>query len=234
MSISTPRPPAPPQKRGLGCFGCGCLVLVILVILFFALMGGAGYFGYKKALGLTSTAPANLPAATTPDSTFQTTWQKLADFDHDLKDHQPATIKLGADEINAIIAREPNFAKNNVRALVTFTGDEGQIQASVPTSLLAPSMMKLPQDRYFNVTTSFAVGFDSSTKGVTVTLHSLQCGDNVVFSSSSGNQQVVQLYANFLNQSLNTQIRKDPDGALLLDQAKTVEIHNGQLVIETQ
>jgi hypothetical protein len=229
MTISTPRPPAPPKKRGLGCFGCGCLGLVLLILLFVGLVAGSGYVAYNKATGLTSPTPASLPAVTTSDNTFDATRQKLADFDHDVKNHQAATIKLSADEINSFISRDPNLAKNNVHALVTFSGDEAQLQISAPASL-----MKLSGDRYFNVTTSFSPNFDISTKNLNVTLHSLQVGDNVILSPATNNQQMVLLFTGYFNQSLNAAIRKNPDGALLLDQAKSMEIRDGQLVIETQ
>jgi hypothetical protein len=37
-----------------------------------------------------------------------------------------------------------------------------------------------------------------------------------------------------LNQSLNNGIRNNPDAAALLDQTKSIEIKDGELVIQTQ
>jgi hypothetical protein len=37
-----------------------------------------------------------------------------------------------------------------------------------------------------------------------------------------------------ISQALNQEFQKDPEGQLLLQQAKTFEIKNGELLIETQ
>src|SRR5471032_1664829 len=98
MSVSTAPPPAPPKKGGLGCLGCGCLVLALLVILFLGLVAGGTYLVYTKAVGLTSTTPATIPSFNGSDDLYHAAQQKLTDFDHDLKNHQAATIELSADE----------------------------------------------------------------------------------------------------------------------------------------
>ena len=41
-------------------------------------------------------------------------------------------------------------------------------------------------------------------------------------------------YTPILNQQFNAGIRKNSDTAALLDQTRSIEIQNGQLVIETQ
>src|SRR5471032_823507 len=102
MSVSTAPPPAPPKKKGLGCLGCGCLVLALLVILFVGLVAGACYWSYSEVIALTTTTPAAIPSFEGSDDLYQTTRQKLADFNHDVKNHQAATIRLSADEINTL------------------------------------------------------------------------------------------------------------------------------------
>jgi hypothetical protein len=228
MSISTP----PVQKkRGLGCLGCGCVALVLLVILFLALVGGIGYFGYAKTLSFTSTTPAAIPTFNDSDDLFQSARQKVADFDHDVKNHQAATIQLSADEINSLIDHNPDVAKNNLHAFVTLMNNEGRVQASLPTDALSYGMIK---GRYFNLDTSFGVDFDSLTKSVNLIPRTLQFGDKALIGSGSNNEASTRSFAPVFNQSFNNAIRKNPDGAALLDQAKSIEIKDGQLVIETQ
>jgi hypothetical protein len=241
MSISTTPPPAPPKKRGLGCLGCGCLILVLLVILFLGLVGTIGYGCYAEVIAFTSTTPSAVPSFDGGDELYASARQKLADFDHDVENHQAATIQLSADEINTLLARSPNVIKNNIHAFVTLTDNEGRIQANYPTDAMTDGIIK---DRYFSTDTSFEVHFDLQTKSANLTFHALQFGNKVLFgpnsdnhqtnSSAAVNQSFILWFTSILNQSFNAGIRKNPDGAALLDQAKSIEIQNGELVIETQ
>jgi hypothetical protein len=240
MSVSLP-PPAPPKKRGLGCLGCGCLVLALLVILFFGLVAGACYFGYEKMVSFTLPTPASIPSFDGDDNLYQTTLRKLADFDHDVKNHQAATIQLSADEINVLLARSPNVIKNNAHMFVTFMNNEGRLQASLPTDGVTYGIIK---GRYFSTDTSFEVHFDPQTKSVNLIFHTLQFGNKILIGPDSENTQTSanaafsqsfkRSFAPTFNQSFNSGIRQNSDGAALLDQAKSIEIQDGQLVIETQ
>jgi hypothetical protein len=231
MSISTTPPPAPPKKGGMGCLGCGCLVLALLAILFVGLVAGGAYLGYTKVVGLTSTTPADIPSFEGGDDLYQAAKQKVADFDHDVKNHQAATIQLSADELNALIAHAPDVTQNNLHLFVTLTDNECRLQASLPTDGLSHGIIK---GRYFNFDASFEVHFDPGTRNVNLTFDALQFGDKVLLGEDASNQSFMRSFAPAFNQSFNNAIRQNPDGAALLDQAKSIEIQNGQLVIETQ
>jgi hypothetical protein len=235
MSVSIALPPAPPKKRGLGCLGCGCLVLALLAILFVGLVGGIIYLAYAEVISVTSTTPPAIPSFNGSDDLYQTTMQKLAGFDHDVKNHQTATIQLNADEINVLLAHSPDVIKNHIHAFVTLANNEGRVQVSFPTDGVTYGIIP---GRYFSADTSFEVYFDPSTESVNLTFHTLQLGDKVLMGSSAGNNQATQSLRlqsiALFNQSFNNGIRKNPDGAALLDQAKSIEIENGELVIETQ
>jgi len=231
MAISTTPTYVPPKKRGMGCFGCGCLILVLLVIIAVGVIAGIGYMGYTGVVGITSPTPAAVPSFQATDDVYNSARQKLADFDHDVKNHQAATIQLSADEINALIARSPEIAKNNIHALVSLTKNEGRVQANVPTNGLSQGIIK---DRYFNLDTSFEINFDPSTKSILLTFHTLQFGSKEFMGPNSENAAAMQSLTPAFNQSLNNGIRNNPDGAALLNQAKSIEIKDGELVIETQ
>lgn len=241
MSISTTPPPAPPKKKGLGCLGCGCLLLTLLAILLAGLMGGIAYWFYSGTIAVTTTTPAAIPSFDGDDDLYQTTLRKLADFDHDVKNHQAATIQFSADELNVLIARNPNVINNHLHAFVSLSDDEGRVQASIPTDALSDGFLK---GRYFNFDASFEVHFDLTTKSINPTFHALQFGNKVLVgpNSNSGQtaanaslKQPLQLWlTSLIDQSFNNEIRQNPDGAALLDQAKSIEIKDGQLVIETR
>jgi len=232
MSISTP-PVAPPQKKsGMGCLGCGCLILALLVLLFLGLVGGGAYVIYAKALDLTSTTPASIP-------TFK---QKVAEFNQDVKNHQPATIHLTGDEINALAAHTPSFAESHVQLFVTISGDTARAQISLPTDQLVYGLFK---GRYLNLDMNLGVSFDPSTKSINFEPHSLKMNDKVILdenaSSDSGsdsndafNKGFMRSFTPTFNQSFNNGLRQSPAAAAFLDQVKSMEFKDGELVIETQ
>jgi hypothetical protein len=231
MSISTTPSSVPQKKRGMGCLGCGCLILVLIAILAAGVIAAISYFGYKGVVSISSPTPLAVPSFQASDDVYNSARQKLDGFDHDVKNHQAATIHLNADEINALITRSPEFTKFNIRAFVTITNDEGRVQANVPTSGLSQGLIK---DRYFSLDTSFNLSFDPQTKNILVNFHTLQFGGKSLSGQNGDNAAAMQSLSPAFNQSFNNAIRNNPDGAALINQIKTLEIKDGELVIETQ
>jgi hypothetical protein len=236
ISITPPPRPAPPQKRGLGCLGCGCLVLALLVLLFLALVGGGTYLAYTKIFDLTSPTPPVIPSFAGSDDLYERARQKLAEFDHDVKNHQAAKVQFSGDELNVLIERDPDVLQNHIHVLVTLTDNQCRVQSSLPTDVLSHGLMN---GRYFSLDTTFEVHFDQSTKTVDIIPHTLQFGDKVLAGPTAAAddrtaQAFMRSFTPTFNQAFNQSIRKNPDGAALLDQAKSIEIQNGELVIETQ
>jgi hypothetical protein len=225
MSISTTPPPAPPKKRGMGCLGCGCLILALLVLLFFGLAGGALYMGYTKIVGLTSTTPATVPSFDGGDDVYNSAQEKIRGFGHDVENHQAATIQLSADELNTLIARNPAFIQQKVQLFVTLTNDQAQVQGSIPTNVLIQGILK---GRCLNFDTTFSLGFNPDTKSLDLTLHHLQIGDQ------TSPQNLLPTMQAELTPFLNMELQKNPETKNFLDQAKSIEIKDGELVIETQ
>ncbi len=142
----------------MGCFGCGCAVLALAVVLFLAVVAGTLYMGYQSTLKLTTDTPPVIPVPPPATTNTRAPLHKLADFDHDVKNHQAATIRLTADEINALLGKNPQFAKDNIHAYLTLTGTEGRVQASVPTDAISYGYMA---GRYVSVDTTFELHFDA-------------------------------------------------------------------------
>jgi hypothetical protein len=224
--MTQPPPPVVVQKkRGPGCFGCGCLVLLVAIILLVG--GGAGvfYLLHTKGMAVTATTPAPVPTFDGGDALYSATVQKTNAFGQALQQNQPTTLELTADEINTIIARSPNLAASQVHAFITMTGNVARIQAAVPTNLLPGGMLK---DRYLNVDFSFTPGFDPDSKNVSVNLQSLQFGsDNIPKENLTAMQSE-------LEPLLNIQLQRDPNIQRLLNQAKSIEVRDGKLEIATQ
>jgi hypothetical protein len=223
--MTTPPPPGVPQRRGLGCFGWGCAIVVVLVLLIGGLVAGIGYFGYSKISNLTSTAPTTVQSFDGGDATYQSALQKTNTFSQAVQQNQPATIELSADEINTLIARDPDFAKSQIHAFISMTGDRGDLQVSLPTNLIPYGLIK---DRFLNVEASFTPQFDSANKTLNFTLHS--------FSFAGGTVPPAQLptIQNNINPLLNTQLQNSADARSILSRAQNIEIRDGKLVIQLQ
>jgi hypothetical protein len=225
MSVSTTPPPVQKKKSGLGCLGCGCLVLVLLVVLFVGLVGGGFYLGYKKIVGLTSTAVADVPTFNGSDDVYNAAKQKVGAFKHDVDNHQAATIQLSADEINTLIARDPYLTAQQAHLFVTLTNDQAQVQGSIPTGMLSYGFVK---DRYLNFDTTFGLGFNSDAKAVDLMLHQLRLGDQTMPQKALPTMQVE------IATILNAELQQYPETKNTLQQAKSIQIKDGELVIETQ
>ena len=226
MSISTPPPPKK-KKSGCGCFGCGCFIVILLILLLIGLIVAGGYFGYQNAVKITSTAPSDVPTFTGGDDIYKTAQQKTSELQHDVDIHQHASIHLSADEINSLIAHDPTLTQRQDRIFVTFTDNQAQIQGSLPTDSV-PLVQNVLKDRYINFDTTFGLNFDPSTKTININLHHMQIGNVTAPSNALPALQAEMIP--FLNMEMqNTAFMKD-----LLQQAKSIEIENGEMVIETK
>jgi hypothetical protein len=224
--MTTPPPPVVvQQKRGLGCFGIGCVILVVVLLLLGALIAGGVYFGYSKIDTLTSTSPAISQNFDGGDNLNQTAQQKGSDFENALHTDQPATIEYSAEELNTLIARDPDFASNQIHLVITTTGDQARIQSSLPTNLIPFGLIK---DRYVNIDAQFGLGFDAATKTLKIDLHALKFQ-----SQSVPSDQLPALQAQ-LEPFINTQLQRSPEAKRVLDHAESIEIRDGKLVIQTK
>jgi len=213
------------KKRGMGCCGCGCLILFILAILFVVLIGGMGYVGYSKINGFTTTHPLELKTFDGGDDLYRNATQKLTDFDQAVQHHQPTTLHLNADEINTMIARDPDFKNNNIHLFVTLNGSEAELKVSAPLDGLNLSVFK---GRYLSGTITSGIDFDPQNKTLNLLLKNCQIGNQ------SAPKEYLSLIQSEIDPAFNQMLLKDPIAQNVLDQAKTIEIKDSELVIKTE
>jgi len=131
---------APPRK-GLGCFGRGCLILLVfLIVLVIACFAGV-YWGLHRHSALfygnywlaktrsIAEAPTAVPEFNASNQQIQLVQERWQDFEQKTRAGQPAEIELSADDINALIA-----TSDDVRGKVfaSIDGDQLRLQASLP------------------------------------------------------------------------------------------------------
>jgi hypothetical protein len=120
----------PPPRRGMGCFGKGCLILGV----FFFLLGLAFICGTWIAMRYVRAEyfPAErvqLPVSPATEDEQEAVRARWNAFERTSRAHKPAKIELTADDLNALIASEPKLRGN---AFVTIDKNVARLRLSVP------------------------------------------------------------------------------------------------------
>ena len=134
---------APPRQKGLGCFARGCLILLVFAIVLAIACFAGMFFGLRHHsalahaiywLGKTQSvkiadAPVPVPEFSASDQQIQAALERWRDFEQKARAGQPAEIELTADEINSLIASNPN-ARGKV--FVSIEDNQFRLRTSVP------------------------------------------------------------------------------------------------------
>ena len=132
---------APPPRRGLGCFGRGCLILIVLAIVLVIACVAGMYWGFQrhsavlhgiywltKAQALAQ-KPVPIPEFTASDGQTQSVHERCQDFEQKARAGQPAEVELTPDDINTLIATNKD---TRGKIFVSIDGERLRCQASVP------------------------------------------------------------------------------------------------------
>ncbi len=132
---------APPQRKGLGCFARGCLILLVFaIVLMIACVAGV-FWGFQRNSAIMhgiywlakthsiAEAPLSIPEFSASDNQTQAVREKWQDFEQKTRAVQPAEIELTADDINSLIAAN-RHARGKV--FVSIEGNKLHVQTSAP------------------------------------------------------------------------------------------------------
>ena len=131
----------PPRQRGLGCFARGCLILLVFAIVLVIACVAGMWWGLQRHSALIhgiywlakthsiSDAPAPVPEFTASDSQIRNFKERWQDFEQKTRAGQPAEIELSADDINTLIATNPDVRG---KWFVSIEGNQLRIQVSMP------------------------------------------------------------------------------------------------------
>jgi hypothetical protein len=132
---------APPPKKGLGCFGRGCLILVVFAIVLAIACVAGMYWGFQRNSAVMhgiywltkahaiAKAPVAIPEFIVSDQQIQAVHERCQDFEQKARGGQPAELELTADDINTLIA-----TNEDVRGKVFVSIEENRLRChtSVP------------------------------------------------------------------------------------------------------
>ena len=151
----------PPPQRGMGCFGKGCLVLVCFILLLGAAFVGGSILAVRYLrTSYFVTNSVQLPSSNATPEEKQNVQLKWYDFERAARAHTPARIELTADEINALIASEPDFRG---KAFVDINGDTARLQVSIPLDFI-----QWLHGRYINAECSLQSDVDNDVGNIRI------------------------------------------------------------------
>lgn len=136
----------PPRKRGCFFYGClTCIVLSLVVVL-------VGYLGLRyvrnRLMEFTDTKPALIESVEVSAAQYEALEKRLADFGRVLDEKKVSQeLRLTAEDINALIAKEPKLKEMKNKVFVLIEGDRLQGKVSWPLDNFGPFKLK---GRYLN------------------------------------------------------------------------------------
>ena len=215
---------APPPRKGLGCFGRGCLILLIFAIVL-AIAGFSGmYWGLHHHSALfygsywlaktrsLAEAPAPVPEFNGSAQQIQLVQERWQDFEQKTRAAQSAEIELSTDDINALIATNEDVRR---KVFVSIDGNLLRLQVSVPIGEFFGR-----QGYYFN-------------GDVIIELESAQSPDSPRISRITINGD--QVPTDFLNWRYGSrQLREYLDEQRNGYEVGTVEIRDGKVILRSR
>src|SRR5262245_25779706 len=175
-------PIEPPPKRGSGCFGKGCFLLLVFGILL-VIVGVGGTFLSVRHVYL-SDKPTPIPEATAPTETNAATpgeasapaeversaqvRERLDTMKQAARAHEETDLELTAADINALIAAN---RKSRGIASVGIEGGVAQAQFSIPLERLDVPFQNAfgLGDRYLNATVTIVAPPGTNASNVQLT-----------------------------------------------------------------
>src|SRR5947208_603112 len=98
-----------PSER-MGCFAKGCLALLIAGFVFVVGIIRVGWLVYVKAItNLTSPAPADIEVLQPTERQFQDAENSATRLKEAVANNQETTVEFNAADLNALLARDPDF-----------------------------------------------------------------------------------------------------------------------------
>jgi len=167
---------------------------------------------------LTDAQPATLPTVRLPEIQMFQLHDRVDTFRDDVKDGDPTPpLALSADELNALIQTDPDFAALKNHLFVTIKDSELGAQISFPAEQLG--LVRL-RGRYVNATGVFDVGLTNNE--LSVMAESLLV---------KGEPLPAHFMRQILGRNLAEKLNQDPKMVSGLRKLKAIEVKDGKLVV---
>lgn len=147
----------PPAPSGMGCFAKGCLILIVAAFVLVAAFVGGSLFVVNRGLHVfTATTPVQIESRPATSTELQRAEAKLESLRSAVRNRQETTIEFDANDINALIANDPDFrgARGHVR--VGIANSIASLDVSAPLDSIHSNWLK---NRWFNGNLQFAFSY---------------------------------------------------------------------------
>lgn len=207
----------------MGCFAKGCLSLVIAVALLAIVCVFGGWFMLKRAVtNFTSTEPVTVAVQTPSAGEVQTAEEKKQTLHGAIRNRQETTVSFTADDLNALIATDPDFHGLHNHARVSIENSLMTVELSAP---LSQEKLKMFRDRWFNG--RLTLGLSYVDDKFAVDIKSGEANGHQIPSQFLTSQAQSEL-----NRRLNDKFQERPDS--WTKHVKMASVQNDQLVITTR
>lgn len=186
--------------------------MVILVLVGFA--AASAYSTYKNLYALTSDAP--LPVPMSDGGSYPAVKSKIDAFTAAVKEGKSASLKLSADDLNAMVAAAPGLSEARHRLYFSIRDNRLVAQVSIPLD-----SVRAMKGRWLNGTILFEPKMEN---GHLILLpKSIESGN---VGASLGTVWALQQIA------WSTSFITDPETSQLLTHVRALRIENHELVLE--
>lgn len=218
-----------PPPQGMGCFAKGCLTLIIAIVAFVIVCGVGGWFLLTRTIdNLTALQPASIQIATPTNVQSQGAASKAQQLRTALQSNQETTVVFTADDINALIAQDPNFRGVRGSAHVAINNSIVSLELSAPLRSFPWSHVK---ERWFNGEIQF--GFSYVDDKVVVDPKAAEANGHHVPSWILSSDFKTRLNDG-INQGFHDSLRKDPKSQEFWSHIKLAYVQDDKLIVTTR
>lgn len=204
------------SKRG--CWFWGCTITAILAVLIVGVIVMVTWALYEKGKSFTSAKPEVVTVYQATPEEYNAAKAKFKKLRQALDNKEACSVSLTAEDINTMIATEPDLKELSGKVFVTIEDDLLNLKGSVPLKNVLP----IYQDRFINGDFSFSVAMGSDGRV------SLILTDAKVNGKPLPNEFTKE----FKKKSLLDDFYDDPRNADKLKRIKDLQVSNNKLLIE--
>lgn len=224
---SVPPPPSPAKSGGCCCAG-GCATILTVGFLGLLVLAGIAWYAAGKVIATyTSDAPSEIRIEAPTEAQFAAANATLEQLRAAAARNEVGTFAFTAADLNALIARHPQFSDLRNKVRVDIEGDDMLVDVSAPLSNVSwPGMSK----RWFNGTAKLGLTYDDGS--FDFALRSLTANGRELPLS------VLPALDTTFDESVNTGFRQSRAGQRaneeLWEHVKTITIRDNKVLVTTK
>jgi hypothetical protein len=217
---------AEPAQKGMGCFAKGCLITSVAGLTFLIFLFGGAWFLYQKALNtFTSPQAVRITSQIPTDAQYQSATEMLDRLQTAVRDNTSETIEFTATDLNALIARHPNFANPRRQLRIGMAHSLMTLDMSVP---LDGSRLPRLKGRWLNGTARFSFEyiygqFNMTPKVLVANQHSLP---QALYS-----ENFVSSFNRSFTRSFMNSISRNPEAVAFWNKIRSMTVRDDKLVV---